>query len=86
MPSFDQVLEQAIELPYEQRERLVKEISKSLHPPADELSEEKRNAAWATELDRRIQADRRGEYGATRYPEVMEKLRQELKERTEGGT
>jgi putative addiction module component (TIGR02574 family) len=52
--SFDQARQFALELPYEDRARLSRELWESLHPPAENLSQEEIDAFWDAEIKRRL--------------------------------
>jgi putative addiction module component (TIGR02574 family) len=44
-----------MELSYDEREKLSKELWWSLHPPAEDLPQEKIDAAWDSEIKRRVE-------------------------------
>lgn len=53
MNTTERLLNEALQLPYEQRQHLVDRLMESLHP-GDDLSEEEWQAAWLPELKRRV--------------------------------
>jgi putative addiction module component (TIGR02574 family) len=52
--SFDQTRQLALELPYDDRAKLSQELWESLHPPAENLSQEEISASWDIEVKRRL--------------------------------
>ena len=50
----EQLMDQLLGLPYEQRREVVDRLIESLHPPGEELTPEEWNAAWTPELNRRL--------------------------------
>jgi putative addiction module component (TIGR02574 family) len=52
--SFDQTRQFALELPYDDRARLSRELWESLHPPPENLSQEEIDASWDAEIKRRL--------------------------------
>lgn len=79
MQNFDDILEQALKLPYADREKLIQQVWASLHPPAEDISEEEYNKAWAAELERRAAEADRGEFAEGDWREVLARVRQSLK-------
>jgi putative addiction module component (TIGR02574 family) len=53
--NFEEVHQLALELPYDDREKLSEELWWSLHPPADDLPQEEIDVAWGAEIARRIE-------------------------------
>lgn len=53
--SYEEVLELALELDYDERSTLSQKLWWSLHPPAEDLPQEEMDAAWDAEIKRRIE-------------------------------
>ena len=75
MKSLEDLTQEALELPLDQRTRLAERILDSL----DELSEEEIERLWAEEAARRVAAHEAGEISSQPASEVYEALRQRLK-------
>ncbi len=58
--AFEALLAQALQLPDDERGKLAARLLGSLEPDGDELSPEEWEAAWSTEIDRRIREVREG--------------------------
>lgn len=52
---YDDVRRLAMELSYDEREKLSEELWWSLHPPAEDLPQEEIDASWDAEIKRRIE-------------------------------
>jgi len=52
--TFDETRRLAMELSYEEREKLSEELWWSLHPPTEDLPQEEIDAAWGDEIKRRL--------------------------------
>jgi hypothetical protein len=61
-PSTQQLLKDALQLPDQQRAELVVELLDSL--PSAELGQERSDAQWLTEIERRARAEQAGTAGA----------------------
>lgn len=75
MQTFDDILQQALKLPYAEREKLIQQVWASLHPPADDITEEEYNKAWAAEIERRLAAVDRGEIVMEDWRDVLARAR-----------
>ena len=75
MSSVDEIGEKALQLPFEQREALAFRLLGSLHPRADDLSEEEWAEAWGKEIERRLAAADRGEFAEGDWRDVIARLR-----------
>lgn len=76
---FDQILEQVLALPREERVVLADALEVSLSN--DGFATPEIAAAWAVEIKRRLDAYERGEMTARPVDEVMEEIRTTLAER-----
>ena len=72
--AFKAVLAQALELPDEERSELAAQLLRSLVPDGDSLTEEEWDAAWSTEINRRLAAIRSGEAELVDGDEVLAEL------------
>lgn len=81
MSQIDDILQQALRLPYPERARLVEQLQQSLHPPGEDVSEEEWQQAWAEEIKARSDAVHAGTAELLDAEEVLERLRQRLKEK-----
>ncbi|MBJ6723310.1 addiction module protein [Geomesophilobacter sediminis] len=72
---FDQIITEALQLPYDERARLVDELLVSLEPE-DEAAI---NAEWAAELDRRMLDLDEGRVTTVPWAEVKAYARQRVK-------
>jgi hypothetical protein len=72
---FESVLEQALALPEEERGDLAARLLRSLEPDdTDELSTQEWDAAWSTELDRRVREVRDGSAELVEGDDVLAEL------------
>jgi putative addiction module component (TIGR02574 family) len=53
--SYEDARRFAMELSYDERAKLSEELWWSLHPPAEDVSQEEIDASWAAEIKRRIE-------------------------------
>lgn len=53
--SYESARRLAMELSYDERAKLSEELWWSLHPPAEEVSQEEIDASWGAEIKRRIE-------------------------------
>jgi putative addiction module component (TIGR02574 family) len=71
MPTVEEILETALQLPKEQRLRLAEQLRES----ADDEPENEIAAAWSDEIADRVDAVDRGELQTVSAREVFERLR-----------
>lgn len=77
--AIEQVLRDALALSDEDRERLLVALHQSLEPDdGDTLSQPEWDAAWATEIDRRLKDLAEGRARIHKHQEVMADLRARL--------
>ncbi|MFZ0393487.1 MAG: addiction module protein [Terracidiphilus sp.] len=81
LKSYDEVLELALELNYEERSKLSHELWWSLHPTAEDLPQEQIDAAWAAEIERRVAEIDSGSVEMVSWEELEAKLREKLSAR-----
>jgi putative addiction module component (TIGR02574 family) len=74
----DEIAKQALSLPPEDRVYLADQLEQSL--PHDEFATAEIAMAWASEVDRRLDAFDSGQTQAAGFDEVMHRLRQRLAE------
>jgi putative addiction module component (TIGR02574 family) len=77
----DEIAKQALSLPPEDRVYLADQLEQSL--PHEEFATAEIAMAWASEVDRRLDAYDSGQTTATGVDEVMRRLRQRLAEHRE---
>jgi hypothetical protein len=76
-PAFEVLLEQALELPDEERGALATRLLRSLEPDDDdEPRPEEWEAAWSAELDHRIREIREGSVELVEGDAVLAELRE----------
>ena len=80
MSSVEDLLNEALKLPYKQRADLVDRLYWSLHPPGEDISREEWEQAWAKEIQRRIAEADRGEFAEGDWRDVIERLRGSLQD------
>jgi len=80
--SREQLLQQALRMPEDDRAYLAEMLEVSLPEPA--VPSEQLAAEWSREIDRRIEAYLRGETTATSVDESIERIRRALVERRAG--
>jgi putative addiction module component (TIGR02574 family) len=80
MSTVDALLDQALRLSYDDRVDLVHRLLLSLDESVP-LTNDEWIAAWKPELERRLEAYRRGETIATDWRESLERVRRSLAER-----
>jgi hypothetical protein len=80
MASVDELFEQAMKLPKEQRIELSDRLFQSALPemPGDEVSPEEAEASWMEEVKRRLEQIDRGEVELKDAFESLEELRRQL--------
>lgn len=78
MPSYETVLEQAGQLSYDEREKLVRDLIAGLQVPGDDLSEAQWKAAWGAEIERRLQAYEQGKVKGVPWRESIQQIRDAL--------
>jgi putative addiction module component (TIGR02574 family) len=74
--SYEDVRRLAIELSYGEREKLSEDLWWSLHPPAEDLQQEEIDAAWDTEIARRIEEIDSGAIKLIPGRQVLAQMRQ----------
>lgn len=79
MKPVDAIIEQALQLPYKERAQLAERLWESLHPPAEDLTEEEYRQAWAAEIERRLAEADRGEFAEGDWRDVLARARESLK-------
>jgi putative addiction module component (TIGR02574 family) len=79
MEPVDEILERALQLSYEEREKVTGRLWESLHPPGEEIAKEEYLNAWAAELERRLAEVDRGEFVEGDWRDILERARQSLK-------
>ena len=72
--SQNQLMEQILNLPYEQRWELTDRLLESLHPKGDEMSHEDWNAVWIPELRRRSAEIESGEVQSVSFDEAWQRI------------
>lgn len=77
----DRIAKQALSLPPEDRAYLAEKLEESL--PHDGFATPEIAKAWASEIDRRLDAYDRGETGAVDFDEALRRIRQRLAEHRE---
>jgi putative addiction module component (TIGR02574 family) len=77
----DEIVKQALGLPPEDRAYLAEKLEESL--PHDGFSTPEIAEAWASEIDRRLDAYDRGESGAVEFDEALARIRRRLVEHRE---
>ena len=70
-----QIVEQALALPKNARERLARQLLKSLHPPEEKISRKEWNRLWKAELERRLYEMESGKVKGIPAEKVMAELR-----------
>jgi hypothetical protein len=81
MPAFDSVLDQALQLPDEERGKLATRLLHSLEPDdGDEPGPQEWEAMWSAELEHRVRQIRDGSVELVDGDEVLAEIR-ELAER-----
>jgi putative addiction module component (TIGR02574 family) len=76
-PAFEAVLDQALQLPDEERGALATQLLRSLDPDdGDESAPQEWEAMWSAELDRRIREVRDGSVELIDGDEVLAELRE----------
>jgi putative addiction module component (TIGR02574 family) len=75
MPTTDELINEAISLPVEQRVRLVDELLNSLNPSQAEIDE-----LWSIEAERRVDEIEQGKVKVIPGEEVFNKLRKRLRQ------
>ncbi len=70
-----QVMEKALALPKKARQRLAKELWKSLEPDEEKLSPKEWSRAWKAELEKRVDEVRSGKVKTIPAARVMAELR-----------
>jgi putative addiction module component (TIGR02574 family) len=75
--TVEKILQEALALSIEDRERLVSALLRSFEPEAV-LTEDEREAAWTTELDRRLRDFDEGRTEAIPYEAAMAQVRARL--------
>ena len=58
---YTELVDQALQLPYEQRFELAERLHETLQPPGEDLTEEQWKSAWLPELRRRLAESDAGE-------------------------
>lgn len=76
MSTRDQILQDALKLPPEDREYVADQLNRSL--PPGEFDSESLAAAWSHEIDRRIAAYDRGETKGVEFDAALEWMRSSL--------
>lgn len=79
MDEASRLIQQVLDLPFEDRKRLRDLLEESLH--AERLVDDAYADAWTAEIDRRIDAYRRDEMEAKPWPEFRAELERMLAER-----
>jgi hypothetical protein len=75
MAAYDALLDQALQLPEEERGKLAARLLQSLDPDDDdELSPEQWNEAWSAEIDQRVHEIRTGSVELIDGDEMLSKL------------
>jgi putative addiction module component (TIGR02574 family) len=67
------LLAEALELPAQERAKIAAELLESLNDVEDEVE-----AAWATEIQRRVAAARAGELESTDWRTVLDRVEREV--------
>jgi putative addiction module component (TIGR02574 family) len=75
MSAFDMVLAQALQLPDDERSKLVARLLRSLEADDDQVSDDEWEAAWSAELDERIREIRDGSVKLVDGDEVRAQVR-----------
>lgn len=82
MAALKTVLEQALQLSDDERGELIAQLLRSLEPPdADTLTEDEWQAAWSSELDRRVREVRSGDVQLVDGDEALAQVRRSLASR-----
>ncbi|HVK78414.1 MAG TPA: addiction module protein [Kofleriaceae bacterium] len=81
MPAFEAVLAQALQLPEEERGDLVARLLRSLEPDDDEVTGDEWEAAWSSELDRRVREVRTGAVELIDGDEALARVRTAIERR-----
>lgn len=82
MAALKTVLEQALQLSDEERGELIAQLVLSLEPSdADELTADEWQAAWSSELDRRVREVRNGAVELVDGDEALAQVRRSLASR-----
>ena len=75
MAAFDAVLDQALQLPDEERGKLAARLLESLGPEdGDELSSDEWDAEWSAELARRVREVREGSVALVDSDEMLAEM------------
>lgn len=69
-----QLVEQLLNLPYEDRKTIADRLNQSLHPEGENLTFEEWRAAWLPELERRIAAAEDGTEAGRPLEEVWPRI------------
>lgn len=69
----EKLLDEALQLPLNERARLAADLLESLDESEDDVE-----AAWAAEIERRVQAIRAGEVGSTDWRTVLADIEREV--------
>lgn len=75
MPAVDSLFAQALELPDDERGELAARLLHTLEPDGDELSRDAWDAAWSSEIDRRVREIRSGQVALVDGADVMAEIR-----------
>lgn len=81
MTTLERIAEEALKLPPEDRAYLADQLEQSL--PHEGFASAEIARAWASEINRRMEAYDSGQTQATGFDEVMRRLRQRLAEHRE---
>ena len=67
------LLEEALELPLDERAKMAAELLESLHEAEEEVER-----AWATEINKRVAAARAGELASTDWRTVLDRIEKDV--------
>ena len=71
----DEMLQQLLQLPYEQRDQLANTLIHSLHPTGEDVSEDEWQAAWMDECHRRSAEIASGEVSMIPADDLIARMR-----------
>ena len=71
----DEMLQQLLQLPYEQRDQLANTLIQSLHPKGESIDQDDWQAAWISECHRRSSQLEKGSVSVVPADELIARMR-----------